>query len=472
MSQERDNWGSKFGFIMAAAGSAIGLGNIWRFPYLTGTSGGGAFLIVYIICALVVGLSIMLAEFTLGRYTAKAAVGAYKTIGPQWTFAGFMGVLTALMIMGFYPVVGGWATAYIFKSFGSLLNDPEVAANAFGPFISGVWEPIIWTFVYLFLNIIVVAKGVSGGIEKVTKVLMPALLVILIFLAIRGLTLPGGNEGLAFMFKPDFSKINGSVVLAALGQAFFSLSLGMGCMITYGSFLSKEENLVSNAVLVTLFDTAAATVAGLAMFPAIFSYGLDPASGPGLIFAVMPTVFAHMGGGIGKILSVLFFIAFTFAAWSSSISLFEVVIDYLIEETHKTRKQAVTIAAVIISVLAILSSLSQGVLSEFHILGANVFDLLDILTDKVYMAIGGALLALAVAWGEPKQDIYNEVTNNGTIKFGLFNVWYALLRYIIPIAIAIISISGMLAHENKALIGVGLLSIVVMAAFSKKMAKR
>ncbi len=470
MSQERDNWGSKFGFIMAAAGSAIGLGNIWRFPYLTGTSGGGAFLIVYIICAIFVGFSIMLAEFTLGRYTAKAAVGAYKTIGPQWTFVGFMGVLTALMIMGFYPVVGGWATAYIFKSFGSLLTNPDTAAAAFGPFISGVWEPIIWTIIYLLLNVVVVSKGIAGGIEKVTKVLMPVLFVLLVVVAARGLSLPGASEGVKFLFKPDFSKLNGSVVLSALGQAFFSLSLGMGCMITYGSFLSKEENLVSNALLVTIFDTCCALVAGLAMFPAIFAYGIDPASGPGLIFAVMPTVFAHMGGA-GKIMGILFFIAFTFAAWSSSISLFEVVIDYFIEELHKTRKQAVTITTIIIFVLAVLSSLSQGVLSEFHILGANVFDLLDILTDKVYMAIGGALLALAVAWGEPKQDIYNEVTNNGTIKFGLFNVWYALLRYIIPVVVAIISVTGMLAHENRALIGVGLLSIIVMAAFSKKMSK-
>ncbi len=468
MSQERDNWGSKFGFIMAAAGSAIGLGNIWRFPYLTGTSGGGAFLMVYIICAIFVGFSIMLAEFTLGRYTAKAAAGAFKTVGPQWTFVGFMGVLTALMIMGFYPVVGGWATAYIFKSFGSLLTNPDTAAAAFEPFISSAWEPLIWTGIYLVLNIVVVSKGIAGGIEKVTKVLMPALFILMVVVAARGLSLPGASEGVKFLFQPDFSKLDGSVVLSALGQSFFSMSLGMGCMITYGSFLSKDANLVSNAVLVTIFDTCCALIAGLAMFPAIFAYGIDPASGPGLIFVVMPTVFAHMGGA-GKIMGTLFFIAFTFAAWSSSVSLFEVVIDYMIEELQKTRTQAVAVSSVIIAILAILSSLSLGVMSDVTFLGVGTFDFLDILTDKVFMAIGGALLAIAVGWAVPKQTIYQEVTNDGAVKFGLFNVWYALLRYVIPVVVAIISITGMVAHDNKALIGVGLVSVAVMAAFSKKM---
>ncbi len=466
---ERDNWGSKFGFIMAAAGSAIGLGNIWRFPYLTGVSGGGAFLLVYAICAIFVGFSIMLAEFTMGRYTGKAVVGAYKSIGKQWTFAGFMGIVTAVMIMGFYPVVGGWATAYIFKSAFGVLTDPGAAGSIFEGFMSAPIEPLIWVAIYMVLNIVVVAKGIAGGIEKVTKILMPALFALLVIIAVRGLTLPGSGAGVSFLFKPDFSKLDGSVVLAALGQSFFSLSVGMGCMLTYGSFLSKEENLVSNAVLVTIFDTCCALVAGLAMFPALFAYGLDPAAGPGLIFVVMPTVFANMGG-IGRVFMTLFFIAFTFAAWSSSISLFEEVIDYLIEQLHMTRKKGVVIASVLFSIMAILSSLSLGVLSEFHILGLGFFDLFDTVTDKVYMAIGGALLAICVGWAIPKEELRKEVTNNGEVSFGLFDVWHGLLRYVIPVVVGIISITGMLAAKDHMLaILAGLISIVVMAIFSKKM---
>lgn len=468
MSHERENWGSRFGFIMAAAGSAVGLGNIWRFPYLTGTSGGGAFILIYVLFALFVGLSVMLAEFTLGRYTAKAATGAYKQISRQWTFVGFMGVLTALFIMGFYPVVGGWATAYIFKGFTGLLQHPEAVGDAFGAFTSDPVQPLIWMVIYLALNIAIVIKGISGGIEKAGKVLMPTLFLLLVIIAIRGLTLPGASAGVSFLFKPDFSKLNGSVALAALGQAFFSLSLGMGCMITYGSFLAKTEDLKGNALIVTIMDTCIALLAGLAMFPAAFAYGVDPAAGPGLIFVVMPTVFAHMGG-LGQVFHVLFFIAFTVAALTSSISLMEVVVDYFIEQHHKTRKQAVLYTSIIMVIMCVLASLSLGVMADFHILGVGVFDFLDILTDKVYMAIGGMLLCLCVGWSVKKEDIYNEVTNNGELKFGLFGLWYGLIRFVNPILIAIVSVSGLIANENRALMIAGLASIGVMAIFSKKM---
>ncbi len=469
MEQQRDSWGSKFGFIMAAAGSAVGLGNIWRFPYLAGTNGGGAFVLIYLFFVIIVGLSIMIAEYTLGRAKSRAAVGAYKAVSPRWTFAGFMGVLTALLIMGFYPVVGGWATAYIFKPFSGLLASPDVAEGFFGAFTTKSVEPIIWTIIYLALNITVVAGGVSGGIEKAGKVLMPLLFVLLIVVAINGLMLPGAMDGLNFLLKPDFSLVTGSTFLAALGQAFFSLSLGMGCMITYGSFLSKDENIKGNALLVTITDTAIALIAGIAMFPSIFAYGLEPAAGPGLIFIVMPTIFAHMGGALGTVMHLLFFIAFTAAALTSSVSLMEVVVDYFIEQHEMTRKKALTITSIIIVILSILSSLSMGVMADFTILGAGFFDLLDLLTDKVYMAIGGLFLAITVGYFMDEEEVKNELTNNGAIPFGLYNVWRFLLRYVIPILIAIVSVTGIIAVEQTGLMIAGLISIVIMAVLSPKM---
>lgn len=391
MEKQRDNWGSRIGFIMASAGSAVGLGNIWRFPYLAGSNGGGAFVLIYLFFTVFVGLSVMIGEYTLGRTKSRAAVGAYKAVDRRFTFVGFMGVLTALLIMGFYPVVGGWSTAYIFKGFTGILNNPDTVGDAFGLFISQSYQPLIWTLIYLTFNTFIVAKGISGGIEKAGKVLMPTLFVLMIIVAIKGLTIPGSMAGLDFLFRPKFHEVTGETVLAALGQSFFSMSLGMGVMITYGSFLGKDENIKGNALLVMIMDTGIALLSGIAMFPALFAYGLEPAAGPGLIFEVMPTIFAHMGG-IGTIFHFLFFIAFTAAALTSSVSLMESVVDYFIEQHEMTRKKAVGISATIMFILCILASLSMGVMSDVTFFGVGFFDFLDMLTDKVYMAIGGLFL--------------------------------------------------------------------------------
>ena len=270
--KQRENWGSRIGFLMAAAGSAVGLGNIWRFPYMTGENGGGAFIIIYLVFALVIGLSVMLAEFTVGRRTSLAAVGAYKSYSDRWTFAGVIGVVSAFLIMGFYPVVGGWSLAYIAKSFTGLLAAPEAIGDTFGGFISNPVQPLIWMILFLALNVFIVAKGIAGGIEKAGKILMPTLFLLLIFIAVRSISLPGSGAGVEFLFKPDWSAVTGQTYLAALGQAFFSLSLGMGCMITYGSYLKKEENLQKNALIVTLMDTSVAILAGIAIFPALFAF--------------------------------------------------------------------------------------------------------------------------------------------------------------------------------------------------------
>jgi len=467
-TKQRENWGSRIGFLMAAAGSAVGLGNIWRFPYMTGENGGGAFIIIYLFFVLVVGLSVMVAEFAVGRRTQQSAVGAYKSISNKWTFAGVLGVLSGFFIMGFYPVVGGWAIAYIFKSFSGLLAAPEAIGDVFGGFITSPTQPIIWFLIFLAMNTLIVAKGIAGGIEKAGKILMPTLFVLLILIAMRSMTLPGAGAGLEFLFKPDFSKVTGATFLAALGQAFFSLSLGMGCMITYGSYLNKSENLHSNALMVTLMDTGVALLAGLAIFPALFAFGMEPAAGPGLVFVVVPQIFAAMGG-LGTVFSAIFFIALTVAALTSSVSLMEVVVAYMIDSRGMERKPAVYLTSAIMVVTGLLSSLSLGVMSGVTFLGVGAFDFFDILTDKIFLAIGGMILAIFCGWVLKKEDLEDELTNGGTIKFGLFNVWYALIKYVIPVAVAVVAVSGIMAITQTSLMIFGVGIIVVLAIFSKKL---
>jgi len=453
---------------MAAAGSAVGLGNIWRFPYMTGENGGGAFIIIYLFFVLIVGLSVMVAEFAVGRRTQQSAVGAYKSVSNKWTFAGVLGVLSGFFIMGFYPVVGGWAIAYIFKSLSGLLAAPDAIGDVFGGFITSPTQPIIWFLIFLAMNTLIVAKGIAGGIEKAGKVLMPTLFVLLILIAMRSMTLPGAGAGLEFLFKPDFSKVTGETFLAALGQAFFSLSLGMGCMITYGSYLNKKENLPSNALMVTLMDTGVALLAGLAIFPALFAFNMEPAAGPGLVFVVVPQIFAAMGG-IGTVFSAIFFIALTVAALTSSVSLMEVVVAYLIDSRGMERKPAVYLTSAIMVVTGLLSSLSLGVMSGVTFLGVGAFDFFDILTDKIFLAIGGMIIAIFCGWVLKKEDLEDELTNSGAVKFGLFNMWYALIKYVIPVAVAAVAVSGIMAITQKGLMIFGIGIIVVLALFSKKL---
>ncbi|MGM0396347.1 MAG: sodium-dependent transporter [Bacillota bacterium] len=466
--KQRENWGSRIGFIMAAAGSAVGLGNIWRFPYLAGENGGSAFILIYLGFVLVIGLSIMLSELAVGRKTELAAVGAYQSINRNFTFAGVLGVLSAFFIMGFYPVVGGWALAYVVKSFTGLLSNAGAIGDVFGGFITSSFEPVIWMLVFLAMNIAIVAKGIAGGIEKAGKILMPTLFVLLLLIAARSVTLPGAGAGLDFLFKPDFSAVTGATYLAALGQAFFSLSLGMGCMITYGSYLNKSENLPQNALIVSVLDTGVALLAGIAIFPALFAFGMEPAVGAGLVFVVVPQIFAAMGG-IGVVFSAIFFVALTVAALTSSVSLLEVVVAYLIDQRGWERKKSVYTAGAIMTVTGILSSLSMGLMSGFKIFGVGVFDFFDILTDKIFLAIGGLLLAVFVGWFMDKKELEEELTNGGTVKFGLFNIWYNLVKYVIPVAIAFVAFAGITSIEQTGLMIFGLGVIVVLAIFSKKL---
>ena len=465
---QRESWGTRFGFLMAAAGSAVGLGNIWRFPYLTGENGGSAFIIIYLVCIAVVGLSIMIAEFAVGRRTSLAAVGAYKSQNRSWTFAGVLGVISGFFIMGFYPVVGGWSLAYMFKSVTGLLALPEATGDVFGAFVSAPIEPLIWTIIYMALNIAIVAKGVAGGIEKASKVLMPTLFVLLIVIIFEGVSLSGSGAGLAYLFKPDWSQVTGETVLAALGQSFFTLSLGMGCMLTYGSYLSKKENIPASALAIVVMDTAVAIMAGLAIFPALFSFGMEPAAGPGLVFVVVPAIFAQMGN-VGPIISLLFFAALTVAALTSSISLLEVVVSYLIDEKEMDRKHATYLSSLVTTIMCVFSSLSMGQMSGIKLFGVGFFDFFDILTDKIFLAIGGMLLTIFVGWFMKKEDLKNELTNDGTVAFGFFEAWYNLVKYVIPVVIAVVAVMGIAAVEQRSLMLFGLFVIVLLGVFSKKL---
>ena len=464
---QREKWSSKIGLIFAAAGSAVGLGNIWRFPYMTGEYGGSAFIIIYLGCVLLIGLSIMIAEWTIGRSSNLESASAFKKVNKNWTFAGFLGVLAAFLILGFYPVVGGWSLAYIFKSVTGLLSSPDIGGE-FGAFVSSDLQPLFWMAIYLVINIAIVSKGVSKGIEKASKIMMPAILVLFILVSIRGLTLSGASAGLEYIFKPDWSEVNGQTFLAALGQAFFSMSLGMGIMITYGSYIPKEGKIPNSAALVTLLDTGVALLAAVAIFPALFAFGMEPSDGAGLVFMVLPAVFAEMGT-LGPVFSVIFFSALTLAALTSSMSLLEVVVAYLMDEKKLTRKKAVIGTGIILVVMNIISSLSMGLLSDFTIFGVIVFDFFDFITDKVFLAIAGMLSAVFVGWVLKKEDVKKELSNGGTVKFALFEAWYFLVKFVIPIAVAIVALVGITSLEQRSLAIFGVAVVVALGVFSKKL---
>ncbi len=444
--KERGTWGTRLGFIIAAAGSAIGLGNIWKFPYIAGQNGGGAFVIVYLICIALIGLPIMLAEFTIGRKTHKNPVGAYKDIHPTglWFLVGGMGVLAGFMILSFYSVVAGWTIAYIVKSISTSVTQFGTAADAgkyFGNFVSNPFEALFYHTIFMALCMSIVIKGVRSGIEKSCDVLMPTLLFILFLLVIRSLTLDGAWAGVVFYLKPEFSKLTAQAVLVALGHAFFSLSLGMGAMITYGSYLSKKENLASSAFIVGLLDTVIALLAGLMIFPAVFAMGLEPAAGPGLVFHVLPAVFSKMP--FGNIVSIAFFALLAIAAITSGISLLEVVVAYFIDEIHWSRKKAVMIVGGVIFLLGIPSALSFGVMSEYKLFGMNFFDIVDHIASNYLLPLGGMLICIFVAWIWGPKPALEEI-HMGEHKFPFAGGWVFLIKYISPVAVGIILIAKLM----------------------------
>ena len=408
MNNVREQWGTRIGFILAASGSAVGIGNIWKYPHMAGQNGGAAFTLVYLVCILVVGLPIVVGEFVLGRKTQLSPVGAYDQIAPGsfWKWIGFLGVASAFVILSFYGVVGGWILKYTFASltggFEALVNDPEGAGTMFNGIITSTWEPIFWQVIFMGLCTWVIVNGVKGGIEKWSRIMMPLIIFILIILAVRGLTLPNGKEGLAFLFKPRFEDLTASAIVLALGHSFFTLSLGMGTMITYGSYLDKEQDLVGSAIWVILLDTAIAMLAGIAIFTTVFALGANPAEGPGLIFVVLPTVFPQLAGG--TIWASLFFVLLFMAALTSAISILEVVTAYFIDQKGWDRARATIIFGTVITVVGVFCSLSLGGgINLTGFLGMSFFDFMDYLSSKYMLPIGGMFMAIFILyrWGVP-----------------------------------------------------------------------
>ena len=434
----RGNWGSQFGFIAAAAGSAVGLGNIWRFPYITGQYGGAAFVLVYLLFVLLICIPIMNSELLIGRKSERNAVGAFKVLAPgsPWWIVGAMGILAGFIILSYYSVIAGWAVAFIFKS-GAYMATGAEHANIFVGHITSPAAPIIWHAIFMFMCIGIVAAGIEKGIEKYSKILMPMLVLIMLVLIIRSVTLPGAGAGLSFYLKPDFSKLSAEGILAALGQAFFSLSLGMGCMIVYGSYLKKDQDIPANSYWIAGADTGIALLAGFAIFPAVFAFGLEPGAGPGLTFITVPAVFAAMGP-VGHFFGILFFFLLTIAALTSAISLLEVVSAYFIDEAKWNRKKAVWIMGIIIFLLGVPSSLGQGVWSGVKILGGrDILDSLDFLAFSILLPLGGFLLCIFIGWfwGTTKAT---EEANIGAKSIKLGTTYSFLIKYVIPIAIFIV----------------------------------
>jgi NSS family neurotransmitter:Na+ symporter len=440
VKSERDSFSGRFAVVAAVAGSAIGLGNIWRFPYLTGENGGGAFLLIYLICVVVIGIPVMTSEFIIGRSAQLNPYGAFKKLAPgkPWFLIGIMGVAAAFMILAFYTTVAGWTLEYFYQSLtGNLLGKSDVElTNMFDSFLKSSFRPLLWFIIFMGLTAFIIISGVKDGIEKYTKIMMPFLFLILIMMCIRSITLPGAKEGLRFLFHPDMSKITPKVILEALGQSFFSLSIGMGTLITYGSYIKKNENLMASAGLVSLADTSVAVLAGIAIFPAVFALGGSPASGSGLTFIVLPGIFDKMP--LGYLFSVLFFVLLSIAALTSTISVLEVIVAYLVEELKLSRKKATIAASLSVSVLGLFTVLSTGVLSNLQVGGKNIFGILEFLTSNIMLPVGGLFIVLFIGWFYSKNLTRKELTNDGVLKGKMLPTYMFIVKFVAPVAIAMV----------------------------------
>ena len=430
------------------AGSAVGLGNLWRFPYLVGENGGAAFIIVYVILSFVICLPIFVSEFVIGRRSQKNAYSAFRDLsgGSAWRWVGLFTIIVPLIVLSYYSVIGGWSIEYLLKSLTFSFTGGEsqsALSTMFSDFVSSAWGPLLVHTGFLLVTTLIVMVGIKDGIEKFSKVMMPMLFFIVIGIAIYSMTLPGAKAGLDYLFNPDFSKINGKAIAAALGQAFFSLSLGFGTIMTYASYVDKKENPLFQSVATASSDLMFALVAGMAIMPAVFAFGISPQTGPGLVFETLPYVFGQMPAG--GFVAILFFLALLVAAVTSSISMLEVAVAYLVEEKKISRIWACVILFAICWVVGAVCSLSFGPLSHIKIDGGNIFDFFDNLSSNILMTLGSLLTVLFVGWRLKKTDVYDEFTNGGTLSTNarIFGVLWFLIRYICPLAILIIFISGL-----------------------------
>ena len=449
----RESFGSRATVIMAMAGSAIGLGNIWRFPFIVGEYGGAAFILVYIFCCFLLSMPILLSETIIGRRTHQGTFGAMNTLAPgsAWKWLGLLTVISPLIILSYYSVVGGWSFAYLCKAVALQFSqeNAEAVTAMFGTFSSSTWWPLVCTMVFLSLTALIVYLGVNKGIEKFSKISIPVLFVLIVIIAVYSMTLPGAGEGVRYLVKPDFSKLTPGAYAAALGQSFFSLSLGVGTMLTYASYVRKDENILASASGTAFFDLLFAILAGFAVMPAVFAAGIAPSSGPGLVFETLPFIFAKMGSGgqvISAAVSILFFLTILVAALSSSISMMEVGVAYLVEEKKLTRHKATILLFLITLVVGVLCSLSFGVLSGVKLFGNTIFNFCDRLASNFLMTIGALLFSIFVGWRMDKSAVKDELTNNGKLRGTgkIFPVVYFLIKYIAPVTIAVIFIIGLL----------------------------
>ena len=453
MIKQRESFGSRAAVIMAMAGSAIGLGNIWRFPYMVGEHGGAAFIILYILCSFILVLPIFFAETIIGRRSRANTFGAMQKLAPgtKWKWLGLLTIVSPIIILSYYSVVGGWSVEYLFKSLAFDFTDvpADQIQGFFGRFISSTWKPILAHTVFLAMVAGIILAGVKKGIEKFTKITMPVLFVLVVVITVYSVSLPGASKGVEYLIKPDFSKITASSVAAALGQAFFSLSLGVGTILTYASYVRKEENILASGAGTAVSDLLFAILAGFSIMPAVFAAGITPGAGPGLVFETLPFIFNKMGGTIpwiSALVAILFFVTILVAALTSAISMMEVGVAYLTEEKGMKRLTATLAITGFTWVVGILCSLSFGPLSGVSILGNSIFDFLDKLCSNWLLPAGGLLFTLFAGWKMSRADVRDEFTNGGTLRantrlFGL--VWF-LIRFVAPVGIVAVFVTNLL----------------------------
>ena len=445
---ERANFGSKLGVILATAGSAVGLGNVWRFPYMTGENGGAVFIMIYVICVVLLGIPCMVSEFIVGRHGQSNTARAYRKLagGTPWSLIGYMGVLTGFLITGYYAVVSGWCLQYIFASLiGHLQGDPEYFKTYFTELATHPVKPVLWTVIILGITYLIIEHGVRDGIERASKLLMPTLFILLLIIVGASCMLPDADDGIEFLFEPDYDKLTGDVFLGALGQSFYSLSIAMGCLCTYASYFSRYTNLTKSASQIAIIDCLVAILAGLMIFPAAFSVGVNPDSGPSLIFITLPNVFQQAFASmplVGYCISLLFFVLLSLAALTSLMSLHEVSTAFIHEELKMSRKKAALLVTVTTSVIGAFCSLSMGAVDGLVFFGKSLFDWFDFITGQIFLPLVGFLTCIFIGWFVPHQIVRNEFTNQGELKSSgyvrLFHVYIFLVKYVCPLAILLV----------------------------------
>ena len=440
---ERANFKNTLGVILATAGSAVGLGNVWRFPYMTGQNGGASYIVIYILCVLLLGIPCMISEFIIGRHSASNTARAYNKMGNRWWgIIGMLSVSTGFLITCYYVIVSGWCLQYMYATvLGELHGDAAYFISYFSDFSSNPWKPLLWVAVFMGITHWVIIHGVRGGIERASKVLMPALFILLLVIVVASCMLPGAERGISFLLKPDFSKIDGSVCLNAMGQSFYSLSIGMGCICTYASYFSRRTNLSQSAIQISVIDCLVAILAGLMIFPAAFSVGVQPDSGPSLIYITLPNVFQQAFSAVpfvGTIVSFAFYALMSLAALTSMISLHEVSTAFFQEEMHISRKRSATIVSFSTSVIAIFCSLSLAGVDWLVIGGKSLFDWFDFVTGQLFLPIVGFFACLFIGWYVPKDIVRDEFTNWGTLRSPLYPVFLVCVRFVCPTGILLV----------------------------------